>query len=211
MDIGAIRTEYRLHELDGHTAGSDPISFFDRWLHEARQAGVHEVNAMTLATTSADGRPHARIVLLKGLEDGGFVFFTNFQSDKGAQLEAVPHAALVFFWPELERQVRAEGIVSRISEAASDAYFQSRPRDSQVGAHASAQSTPVSSRAALEAAEAAVAARYAGAPVPRPAHWGGYCLQPARVEFWQGRPGRLHDRILYEAAPGGWQRSRLAP
>lgn len=198
--------------LDEAAAGAEPMHFFRQWFEEARNAEVHEVNAMTLATADAAGMPHARIVLLKGADDTGFTFFTNYDSDKGQQLAANPRAALVFFWPELERQVRVEGSVQKVSREDSDAYFHSRPPGSRLGAWASPQSAVIRDRAELEQREAEIAARYAGADIPRPEHWGGYRLIPQRIEFWQGRASRLHDRICFECdSSNAWNRFRLAP
>lgn len=211
MELADIRKDYRLRALDEADASPDPLAFFQRWLDEAAAAQVHEHTAMTLATAGPDGRPHARIVLLKGADAQGLSFFTNYESDKGRQLDAVPHAALLFFWPELERQVRVEGRVARLSPEESDAYFAIRPPGSQIGAWASPQSRKIESRHALEDLEHQCEARFAGSAPPRPPHWGGFSVKPSRWEFWQGRPSRLHDRLLYEQEENLWQRSRLAP
>ena len=209
-----LREDYRKGRLEAAEVGTDPILFFERWFREAQQAGVEEPNAMTLATADADGRPHSRVVLLKGLEEGGFTFYTNYTSHKGAQLEAQPWVALVFFWPQLQRQVRVEGRVHRIAPAASDAYFASRPRQSRLGAWASPQSAVVKSRDELEQHMQEVEARFAGEEaIPRPPHWGGYRVMPEQIEFWQGRSSRLHDRIVLSRPDGadGWEQVRLAP
>lgn len=211
VNPSALRENYTLAGLSEEDAGPDPFGLFDRWFGEALQGGVPEPNAMTLATVDEDGQPTARIVLLKGMDAEGFTFFTNYDSRKGRALAAHPRAALVFWWVALERQVCIEGSVERVPEVASEAYFTSRPRGSQLGAWASAQSTTVAGREELEARLAAVTERFEGQEVPRPPHWGGYRVRPTRFEFWQGRPSRLHDRIEYLLTSGGWQRQRLAP
>lgn len=208
--IADIRTEYRLAELDEKQTGSDPLLFFSRWFTEAEQAHVREVNAMTLATVDVHNQPHARIVLLKALDKSGFVFFSNYDSDKGHQLEAKSAAALVFFWPELERQVRIEGWVEKVSEAESDEYFQSRPEGSRIGAWASPQSRPISNRSEIEANYSKYAKQY-GNNIPRPPFWGGFRVLPQRIEFWQGRSSRMHDRICFTLSNNGWNKVRLAP
>jgi pyridoxamine 5'-phosphate oxidase len=206
-----MRREYTRRGLTEADADADPLLQFRAWFDQARAAGALDADAMVLATATPDGRPSARVVLLKGLDERGFAFFTNYHSRKGRELAANPRAALNFYWPELERQVRAEGAVETMTPAESDAYFRIRPRDSQLGAWASPQSELLADRAELEARLAEVAARFAGGEVPRPPHWGGCRLVPEAVEFWQGRPGRLHDRLLYTRTPGGWRRQRLAP
>jgi pyridoxamine 5'-phosphate oxidase len=183
---------------------------FTRWWDEALSAEVREANAMTLATADASGRPAARTVLLKGYDERGFVFFTNYLSRKGRELEANPQACLLFFWPELERQVRVDGTVERASEPESDEYFRTRPLASRIGAWASPQSEVIPSKAWLLARAAEMGLRHGVAP-SRPPHWGGYRLSPVAIEFWQGRPSRLHDRLLYTRSVGGWDRVRLAP
>lgn len=191
-------------------ADADPMRLFSRWLHDAVDAGLPVPNAMTLATVSAEGTPDARIVLLKGLEHGGFTFYTNYRSRKARELDARPAACLVFQWSELERQVRIEGTVEKVSAEESDQYFASRPLGARLSAWASAQSETVSSRAELEKSLEEARARFQGEP-PRPPHWGGYRLTPLRIEFWQGRADRLHDRLLYRRSGGAWRMDRLAP
>jgi pyridoxamine 5'-phosphate oxidase len=207
-----LRVDYGRASLDERDAHADPIEQFGVWFDEARAAEVPEPNAMTLATVDSGGRPSARIVLLKDFDAGGFTFHTNYQSRKGRELEANPHAALCFFWQPLERQVRVEGKVEQIGVAESEAYFRSRPRLAQVGAWVSQQSTPIASRAELERLNDELAKRFEGGDVPRPEHWGGLRVVPRAIEFWQGRPSRLHDRILYTRQPDGiWTRQRLSP
>ena len=191
-------------------AGADPLRLFSAWLEDAVKAALPLPNAMTLATVTPQGTPDARIVLLKGLERGGFAFYTNYASRKARQLEARPVACLVFQWSELERQVRAEGAVEKVSAAESDAYFASRPVGARLSAWASEQSATVPARGVLEAAMATARSRFGDAP-PRPPHWGGYRVVPERIEFWQGRADRLHDRLLYTRATAGWKIERLAP
>ncbi len=210
-DLAALRQTYARADLSEQTADPDPFRLFARWFEEAREAGVREPNAMTLATVGADGQPSARIVLLKGLDARGFSFYTNYRSRKGDDLAANPRAALVFWWEPLERQVRIEGAVERVAEKVSDAYFASRPRGSRLGAWASEQSRVVPDRAELEARLEAVEEKYDDGHIPRPPHWGGYRVLPARFEFWQGRPNRLHDRLEYVPAEGTWAMRRLAP
>lgn len=209
--IADLRREYASRALGEDQADADPIRQFAAWFDEAASAQILDVNAMTLATTTTDGDPDARIVLLKGFDDDGFVFFTNYESAKGHELAACPRACLLFFWVELERQVRIIGSVTKVSRSESEEYFHSRPFESQVGAWASAQSTAVTDRAVLETRYAELTAQYAGQSVPLPAFWGGYRVAPEKVEFWQGRPSRLHDRLLYTRGASGWSRSRLAP
>ncbi len=210
--LADLRREYAsraLIEADAHT---DPIAQFALWFSEAQQSELLDVNAMTLATSSADGEPSARTVLLKAFDEQGFVFFTNYESAKGRELDANPRACLLFFWSELERQVRITGSVTRTSREESEEYFQSRPFESRIGALASPQSRPVDSREALDARYAELLALHADGQVPRPASWGGYRVKPERIEFWQGRISRLHDRLLYvRESSGAWVRSRLAP
>jgi pyridoxamine 5'-phosphate oxidase len=210
MDISDLRQEYMRESLDEKDVARDPLEQFARWFDEAVKAQVPMVNAMTLATVSPTGRPSARIVLLKGVEHGGFVFFTNYKSRKGRELTANPEAALLFYWTDLEREVRIEGRVEKISAQESDEYFGNRPLGSRHAAIASPQSKVVPDRAALEALFAEAEQRH-GDKTPRPVHWGGYRLQPAAIEFWQGRPNRLHDRVLYTLKSRGWKIERLAP
>lgn len=210
--LAALRREYGQRGLLEEDAAQDPLSQFHVWFDDAVSSGVSEPNAMTLATASRDGVPSARIVLLKGADEAGFVFFTNYESAKGRELAENPSAALVFFWADLERQVRVVGHVSRVSASESDTYFASRPLGARLGAWASKQSAALTSRAELEDAIARTEARFASGDVPRPPHWGGFRLAPHRVEFWQGRPSRLHDRLVYTREPSGsWTRARLSP
>jgi len=212
LDLASIRREYARAALDLEHTDPDPFRQFSRWMEEAQAAGIAEPTAMTVATADREGRPDARVVLLKGVDRGGFVFYTNYRSRKGRELAANPAAALNFWWAELERQVRILGTTVRVDPGESEAYFRSRPRDSQLSAWISPQSEVVAGRAGLEQARAEAEARFAGQEVPRPEHWGGVRVMPAEFEFWQGRPGRLHDRIHYTPAPGGaWHRERLAP
>ncbi|CAN0623163.1 Pyridoxine/pyridoxamine 5'-phosphate oxidase [Burkholderia multivorans] len=211
--LADLRINYSRASLDEAEAAPTPFAQFDRWFKEALAAKLPEPNTMTLATVGDDGRPSARIVLIKAVDDRGFVFFTNYESRKGRDLDANPHAALLFYWIELERQVRIEGHIEKTTEEESDRYFASRPLGSRIGAWASEQSTVIDSRATLEAREKDVSARFGDNP-PRPPHWGGYRLVPDSLEFWQGRPSRLHDRLLYtrdDTAPHGWTISRLSP
>jgi pyridoxamine 5'-phosphate oxidase len=212
MAIEDMRREYMRAELTEDAAAADPVRQLAAWLEEAAAAGVTEPNAMTLATASADGVPSARMVLLKGVDDRGLVFYTNYGSRKGDELAANPRAALVLYWAPLERQVRVEGRVEKVSREESAAYFASRPRGSRLGALASPQSAVVAGRSVLEERLAELETAHPGGDVPLPDNWGGYLVVPEVVELWQGRPNRLHDRLRYRAdGRGGWIRERLAP
>lgn len=236
MAIADIRRDYTAGQLDRHGLDTDPLKQFSRWFDEASHAkgsggrlrrfaiGIYkslaalfgatnlEANAMALATVGTDGKPSVRTVLLKGLDERGFAFYTNYDSRKGRELTANANAALVFYWPELERQVCVSGTVSKLPRDESERYFHSRPRGSQIAAAAADQSSPVPDRATLEQAFRALEGKFAGTPVPVPANWGGYVLLPERIEFWQGRASRLHDRFCYSRTAGGtWEIQRLAP
>jgi len=210
--IGDLRREYAQRALTEESASPNPFHQFAQWFEEAVRADLLDANAMTLATIGLDAAPNARTVLLKGFDEDGFVFFTNYESAKGRELTATPAACLLFFWAELERQVRITGSTARVTAEESSNYFATRPVDSQLGAWSSQQSAVVPDRAALEARFEEMRARYAGAAVPRPPFWGGYRVTPVRIEFWQGRRGRLHDRLLYTRGDDGrWTRERLSP
>lgn len=211
QDLASIRKEYRLNSLDEKSIEPNPFRQFEIWFNAALNAQVNEPTAMTLATVSANSRPSTRIVLLKGFTDVGFTFFTNYQSSKGKDLADNPYCCLSFFWPELERQVRIEGVSERVSAQESNAYFQSRPRESRIGAWTSPQSSVIASRDILEERYKSLEKKFASADVPRPTQWGGYLVKPISIEFWQGRPSRLHDRIIYTWVEGQWKISRLAP
>jgi pyridoxamine 5'-phosphate oxidase len=210
-DVADLRKEYTRAGLAESDVAADPIEQFRRWFDAALDAGLHEPNAMTVATATRDGRPSARVVLLKGFDERGLVFYTNYEGRKGREIEENPRAALLFYWGELERQVRVEGPVSRVPEEESDAYYASRPRGSRLGAWASEQSRTAEGRGVLEGRIRDLEAEYEGREVPRPPFWGGYRVEPEVVEFWQGRENRLHDRIVYRRKDGGWEIQRLQP
>lgn len=210
-EIAQIRKEYTREGLDVSKANPDALLQFKHWFEEALKAELPEPNAMHLATVSPEGQPSGRIVLLKGLDATGFVFYTNYSSHKGQHLAHSPAACLTFFWAELERQVRIEGYVEKVSEEESTQYFHSRPRASQLGAWASPQSQTIHDRQVLEDNYKVLTAQYAEGEIPKPPHWGGYRLIPQSIEFWQGRPSRLHDRLLYEKKENAWNIHRLAP
>ena len=204
--------DYAGDALDEKTLNPNPVSQFKSWFADAAATGMHLPEAMTLATSTREGKPAARMLLLKQADDRGFVFYTNYRSTKARELDQNPFAALVFYWPQLERQVRVEGSVSRVSARESDEYFRTRPRESQIGALASPQSEVIENREVLERRFRELEESYRDREVDRPEHWGGYRLKPARIEFWKGRRGRLHDRIVYDLQPdGSWSIKRLAP
>jgi pyridoxamine 5'-phosphate oxidase len=210
--LSDIRREYSKASLDAANVLPDPINQFEKWFNEAIEAKVLEPNAMSLATINEDNRPSSRIVLLKGVEKNMFLFYTNYQSEKGKELENNPACALTFFWPELERQIRIEGVASRVDDARSEQYFQSRPRGSQVGAWTSPQSTIIESRKILEDRALEIEKKFEGQDkLPKPKQWGGFQVAPMVIEFWQGRPNRLHDRIQFCRVDEAWQVFRLAP
>jgi pyridoxamine 5'-phosphate oxidase len=212
LNIADIRTEYMREALDEEIVGHDPVVFFQKWFSEAESAQITEINAMTLATVDKHAHPHARIVLLKGLDNEGFVFFTNYESAKGTEIDANPQVALLFFWKELERQVRIEGYIEKIDPAESDAYFNSRPEGSKLGAWASPQSRKIPHRNVLDTNYSKYEREFSNTDTPRPPHWGGYRVLASNIEFWQGRPSRMHDRILFtKNETGKWDRHRLAP
>lgn len=210
--IADIRQDYIKHALSKESTAANPIEQFNIWFNEAMEAEVKEVNSMTLSTVSDLNRPSSRIVLLKGVEEGQFIFYTNYQSNKGRQIESNPYVSLNFFWHELERQVCIEGKAVKVDTKTSSSYFESRPRASQIGAHTSPQSTPVTNRTILEERFAKLTQEFGDAPIERPAQWGGYAVFANKLEFWQGRASRLHDRILYSLDEDNqWSKVRLAP
>ena len=211
IQIADLRQDYRYQALLESEVSADPFQQFQLWFDQAVEAELPEPNAMTLATVTTDGRPAARMVLLKGCGPEGFVLYTNYHSRKGQELAQTPYAALVFWWAELERQVRIEGAITKISDAETEAYFQSRPRGSQIGAWASEQSEVVCDRNTLETRLHELEQQYQDRPIPRPPHWGGYRLMPNLIEFWQGRPNRLHDRLCYRLSDQQWNIERLSP
>lgn len=211
-DIAGLRRNYTSQQLDVNDVKDDPVAQFKAWFEQALNAGLTEPNAMVLSTADRNGQPHGRVVLLKGVDERGFIFYTNYKSRKGAQLEQNPLASLCFNWLELERQVRIDGKVEKLSDEESRAYFDSRPFESRIGALASRQSSVVRDRQQLETTFEQFRQEYEGKRVPKPEDWGGFVVRPVRIEFWQGRPGRLHDRIEYESAgTQEWQIRRLAP
>ena len=209
--IASLRNEYKLKTLSEEDTATNAIEQFARWFSEARNSHLHEVNSMTLATATANGTPSARVVLLKGFDGRGFIFYTNYNSAKGKELSENPQASLLFFWKELERQIRIDGIATKVSDMESDIYFKSRPAGSKLGAWASDQSSVIADRKVLEDNMLKYEQKF-GNNIPRPPHWGGYVVKPLKMEFWQGRSNRLHDRILYTfQQDGSWIRERLAP
>jgi pyridoxamine 5'-phosphate oxidase len=210
-DLAALRAEYAREGLDEADAGSDPVALFARWLDDAVAAGIHEPNSMALATADPSGRPSVRIVLLKGFDESGAVFYTNYDSRKGRELTVNPWASAVLLWHQLQRQVRIEGRVARVDAAQSDAYFGSRPRGAQIGAVASQQSRTIEGREALDAQVADAERTFDGRDIERPEQWGGFRIALDELEFWQGRPNRVHDRLRFTRTGGGWSRERLQP
>lgn len=211
INIADIRKDYKLRSLLEKDAHPQPIKQFQQWFNEAVKSKVEEVNAMTLATCNKDGKPSARIVLLKGFDENGFIFFTNYESRKGEELKENPYACLVFFWKELERQIRIEGTVKKLSEKESDAYFILRPEQSRISAWSSPQSQVIKNRDVLENNFNNYLQQFSDSTILRPPHWGGYLVTPQMIEFWQGRPNRLHDRLRYTAENNTWKIERLAP
>lgn len=210
-DIADIRRDYEGGSLDESRVPADPLTMFDEWFALARDTDPDDANTMTLATVDSQGLPHARVVLLKGFDQRGMVFFTNYNSHKGSELANVPQAALTFWWPQLARQVRIEGSVEQVSEAESDEYFASRPRGSQLGAWIATQSVVIPDRNWIEERQQRFEQAYEGQEIPRPVHWGGYRVNPEMIEFWQGQPSRLHDRVRYQLRDDNWEVVRLAP
>jgi pyridoxamine 5'-phosphate oxidase len=211
-ELSQLRLDYTMHSLNEDQVAAAPIAQFEKWWEDAAQSKIVEMNAMTVATTGSDGMPDARIVLLKAFDERGFVFFTNYNSAKSGQLEQNGNCCLLFFWKELERQVRIKGVAEKISVKESIDYFDSRPEGSKLGAWSSPQSMVVAGKAFLKETFEYYAERFKHGQIPKPPHWGGYRIKPASIEFWQGRPSRMHDRILYtETTPGVWKTERLAP
>jgi pyridoxamine 5'-phosphate oxidase len=210
-NLAALRQSYFQNELLEENVLENPIKQFDKWFKEALDVQILEPNAMTISTVS-DGKPHARIVLLKGYDENGFTFYTNYNSNKGKEVTETPFVSLTFFWGDLERQVRIEGSIEKVSEVESDDYYHSRPRGSQIGAWVSNQSSVIAGRAVIEQRLVELENEFKGEEIiPRPTHWGGYCVNPERIEFWQGRPNRLHDRILFTKFGDDWKIERLSP
>lgn len=209
--LSSIRKDYTLQSLNETDVETHPIAQFTKWWQEAINSEIDEVNAMTLATVTADNKPNARIVLLKGYNENGFVFYTNYNSKKGKEIERNPFACLVFFWKELQRQIRIEGEIEKVSDEENNEYFESRPQGSKMGAWASPQSTVIQNRAIIEESFINCEKRFSDGNIPRPSHWGGYVVKPIQIEFWQGRSNRLHDRIRYSLKNDEWIIERLAP
>jgi pyridoxamine 5'-phosphate oxidase len=211
QNLADLRQHYTKGGLEEHQIPDSPFILFNEWFLQAGELGVLEPNAMVISTVSADNKPSSRVVLLKGIEDGGFIFYTNYESRKGKELEHNPYISVLFFWPEAERQIRIEGKVSKISTETSKAYFVSRPRESQLGAWASAQSSIIQGRHSIEESYQQCLAQYEGKEIPLPDFWGGYIIHPSSFEFWQGRPSRLHDRMKYNKQQDSWHIVRLSP
>ena len=211
QNLADLRQHYTKGGLEEHQIPDSPFILFNEWFLQAGELGVLEPNAMVISTVSADNKPSSRVVLLKGIEDGGFIFYTNYESRKGKELEHNPYISVLFFWPEAERQIRIEGKVSKISTESSKEYFVSRPRESQLGAWASAQSSIIQGRHSIEESYQQCLAQYEGKEIPLPDFWGGYIIHPSSFEFWQGRPSRLHDRMKYNKQQDSWHIVRLSP